>query len=155
MLRRILLYLSVAPWARRMVAGLGVARRAARRFVAGETLDEAIQATQALNARHLAASLDYLGESVKRAEDTAEVVATYRALMKRIHDQKLDASVSLKLTHLGLDINEELCQTNLRTILTDAKSFGKTGGQTRAASDAARIRLCIENARGGQDHRKI
>src|SRR5688500_13819386 len=102
MLRRILLYLSGATWARRMVAGWGVARQAARRFVAGETLDDAIQATQALNARHLAAALDYLGESVKQAEDTAEVVATYRSLMERIQENNLDASVSLKLTHLGL-----------------------------------------------------
>jgi proline dehydrogenase len=124
MLRRILLYLSGATWARRMVAGWGVARRAARRFVAGETLDDAIQATQALNARNLAASLDYLGESVKQAEDTDEVVATYRSLMERIQENNLDASVSLKLTHLGLDINEELCQTNLRSILTDAKKYG-------------------------------
>ncbi|MEO8607997.1 MAG: proline dehydrogenase family protein [Chloroflexota bacterium] len=124
MLRRLLLYLSTALWARRMVTGLGFARRAARRFVAGETLDEAVAATQALNERNLAASLDYLGESVARAEDTQEVVATYRSLLARIHQNKLDASISLKLTHLGLDINEELCQTNLRTILTDAKQFG-------------------------------
>jgi proline dehydrogenase len=124
MLRRLLLYLSTAVWARRMVTGLGFARRAARRFVAGETLDEAVAATQALNGRNLAASLDYLGESVHRAEDTHEVVTTYRNLMARIHQNNLDASVSLKLTHMGLDIDEELCQTNLRTILTDAKQFG-------------------------------
>jgi proline dehydrogenase len=124
MLRRLLLYLSTAVWARWMVTGLGFARRAARRFVAGETLDEAVAAVQALNERKLAASLDYLGESVARAEDTQEVVSTYRDLMARIHQSKLDASVSLKLTHLGLDIDEELCQTNLRTILTDAKQMG-------------------------------
>ncbi|MBZ0287361.1 MAG: proline dehydrogenase family protein, partial [Anaerolineae bacterium] len=124
MLRRLLLYLSTAGWARRMVTGWGVARRTARRFVAGETLDEAVSAVQTLNARKLAASLDYLGESVQRAEDTQEVVKTYRDLMARIHQHRLDASVSLKLTHLGLDINEELCQTNLRTILSDAKQSG-------------------------------
>lgn len=124
MLRRILLYLSSAIWARRLVANWGVARRAAQRFVAGETLDEAVQATATLNERYLGASLDYLGESVQRAEDTQEVVATYRALLERIHEKHLDASVSLKLTHLGLDINEELCQTNLRLILTDAKNYG-------------------------------
>jgi len=124
MLRRFLLYLSAAGWARRLVTGWGVARRAAGRFVAGETLDEAVAATQALNGRKLATSLDYLGESVTRAEDTEDVVATYRALLQRIHQSKLDAGLSLKLTHLGLDINEELCQANLRLILTDAQSFG-------------------------------
>jgi len=102
----------------------GVARRVALRFVAGETLDEAVSATKALNAKNMSVSLDYLGESVKRAEDTEEVVKTYRDLLKRIHEQGLKASISLKLTHFGLDISEELCQTNLRYVLTDAKSFG-------------------------------
>lgn len=102
----------------------GVARRVALRFVAGETLDDAINATKVLNARNLSATLDYLGESVKRKEDTEEVVKTYRDLLTRIHDQQLRASISLKLTHMGLDISEELCQTNLRHILTDAKQFG-------------------------------
>ncbi len=124
LLRRILLYLSVAGWARNMMSRWGVARRVALRFVAGETLDEAISATKALNARNLWVSLDYLGESVKRAEDTQEVVETYRSLLNHIHNQNLQASISLKLTHFGLDISEELCQTNLRRVLTDAKSFG-------------------------------
>ena len=124
LLRRILLYLSIASWARNLMSRWSVARRVALRFVAGETLDEAVSATKALNARNLSASLDYLGESVKRAEDTEEVIQTYRELLKRIHEQGLKASVSLKLTHFGLDISEELCQTNLRHVLTDAKQFG-------------------------------
>ncbi|MCA0455437.1 MAG: proline dehydrogenase family protein [Chloroflexi bacterium] len=124
LLRRILLYLSVAGWARNIMSRWGVARRVALRFVAGETLDEAISATKALNARNLWVSLDYLGESVKRAEDTQEVVETYRSLLNHIHNQHLQASISLKLTHFGLDISEELCQTNLRRVLTDAKNFG-------------------------------
>lgn len=123
-LRRFLLYLSTAGWARRLVTGWGFARGAARRFVAGETLDDAVSATQTLNRRGLSATLDYLGESVHREEDTREVVATYCALLERIASHKLDASVSLKLTHLGLDISEDLCQANLRHILTDAKSAG-------------------------------
>jgi len=102
----------------------GAARRVALRFVAGETLEEALAATRSLNARNLLVTLDYLGESVKRAEDTAEVVQTYRQLLQRIHHEALRASVSLKLTHMGLDISEELCQTNLRHILTDAKQYG-------------------------------
>jgi proline dehydrogenase len=96
----------------------------ARRFVAGEALDEAVAAAIALNKRNLSASLDYLGESVARAEDTQEVVGTYRDLLKRIHDQQVNASISLKLTHMGLDISEELCLVNLRHILTDAKQYG-------------------------------
>ncbi|HUN07742.1 MAG TPA: proline dehydrogenase family protein [Aggregatilineales bacterium] len=124
MLRLFLLYLSRAGWARGLITRWGVARRMARRFVAGETLDDAISASQALNQRGLLVTLDYLGESVARAEDTVAVVDMYRALLDRIQQQGLKASVSLKLTHLGLDISEELCQTNLRHILTTAKAHG-------------------------------
>lgn len=124
MLRLFLLYLSRAGWARGLITRWGVARRMARRFVAGETLDDAISASQALNQRGLLVTLDYLGESVARAEDTVAVVDMYRALLDRIQQQGLKASISLKLTHLGLDISEELCQTNLRHILTTAKAHG-------------------------------
>lgn len=122
MLRRLLLYLSMAGWTRSIVTHWGLARRVALRFVAGETLNEAINITRALNTKGLLVTLDYLGESVTRAEDTQEVVDTYRAMIEQIHANNLRASVSLKLTHLGLDINEELCQANLRHILSAAKT---------------------------------
>jgi proline dehydrogenase len=123
MLRLFLLYLSRAGWARGLITRWGFARRMARRFVAGETLEDALNASQALNQRGLLVTLDYLGESVAHAEDTVAVVQMYRALLDRIHTRALQASISLKLTHLGLDISEELCQTNLRHILTDARAW--------------------------------
>jgi proline dehydrogenase len=89
--------------------------------VAGETLDDAINVTRTLNEKGLLVSLDFLGESVTKAEDTEEVVATYTQLIQRINDENLKASVSLKLTHMGLDISEELCLSNLRNILAEAK----------------------------------
>jgi proline dehydrogenase len=124
LLRRILLYLSAAGWARGLVSRLGFARRMARRFVAGETLAEAIEATRALNRDGLLVTLDYLGESVLKAEDTHEVVRMYRDILAQIEAHGLKSSVSLKLTHLGLDISEDLCMTNLRHILTEAKARG-------------------------------
>ncbi len=123
MLRRFLLYLSTAAWARGIVTHLGLARRVALRFVAGEKPEDALRVTHELNQRGLLVTLDYLGESVKQAEDTNEVVATYRHILEQIHQRGLQASVSLKLTHLGLDISEELCQNNLRHILTDAQQY--------------------------------
>ncbi|MBL8155576.1 MAG: proline dehydrogenase family protein [Anaerolineae bacterium] len=143
MLRRLLLYLSRAGWARSIITHWGIARRVARRFVAGETLDEAVAATRALNARKLTATLDYLGESVHHAEDTQEVVQTYRAMLQRIHQDGLQATVSLKLTHLGLDISEELCLTNLRLILGDAKqhSIGVTIDMESTAYTDATLRI--------------
>lgn len=124
MLRRILLYLSAAKWARSIVMRWSVARRVSQRFIAGETLDDALNASRQLNAQGMLVSLDYLGESVESAEDTRQVVATYGKILDMIHRNGLGAGVSLKLTHLGLDISEELCVNNLRTILTDAKPKG-------------------------------
>jgi proline dehydrogenase len=122
MLRRFLLYLSAANWARGMVTSVGLSRRVARRFIAGETIDEAVAAVKVLNAQGLLVTLDYLGESVHQAEDTQPVVRTYRAMLERIQSDGLKAGISLKLTHLGLDITEDLCVNNLRAIAEDAKA---------------------------------
>ena len=121
MLRRLLLYLSEAGWARGFVSHFFLARRVAHRFVAGETMDQAISTTRHLNGQGLLVSLDYLGESIDHAQDTQDVVTTYTALLDRIATEGLEASVSLKLTHLGLDISEDLCTSNLRTILSAAQ----------------------------------
>jgi proline dehydrogenase len=117
MLRRLLLYLSTADWARNIATHWGLARRVVRRFVAGETLDDALKVARVLNARGLLVSLDYLGESIHKAEDTQNVVQMYQRAIQQLPP---DNSVSLKLTHLGLDIGEDLCVTNLRHILTAA-----------------------------------
>lgn len=122
MLRRLLLYLSTAKWARGLAMHWGTARRVAKRFIAGETIDDALRATRALNDQGLLVSLDYLGESVTHADDTKAVVDTYRRLIEQIEERGLKAGISLKLTHMGLDISEELCIGNLRLILADAKA---------------------------------
>ncbi len=122
MLRRILLYLSTAAWARAIMSHFFLARRVARRFIAGESIGDALRAARAINDQGMLVSLDYLGESVASAADTEQVVRTYRDLIARIGADGLRAGVSLKLTHLGLDISEELCVTNLRQILTDARA---------------------------------
>jgi proline dehydrogenase len=123
-MRKLLLYLSTARWARSIATRWGIARRVARRFVAGETLDEALSATRALNSQGILVTLDYLGEAVEKAEDTQAVVATYLSLLDGIHQHQLQSSISLKLTHLGLDISEELCLVNLRHIAGRAKQYG-------------------------------
>lgn len=124
MLRRLLLYLSHAKWARRIVTQLGLARRVARRFVAGETLTEALTVARTLQEQNILSTIDCLGESVENAADTEVVVAAYCELLDGIHAEGLAATVSLKLTHLGLDIGQELCVNNLRQILTRAKQHG-------------------------------
>jgi proline dehydrogenase len=123
MLRRLLLYLSSAGWARWFMSRFWLARRVALRFVAGETIDAALDVVRDLNAKGLLVTLDYLGESVVKADDTKIVVDTYLQLIEHIWHDHLAATVSLKLTHLGLDIDEELCVNNLRQILATANPY--------------------------------
>lgn len=123
MLRKMLLFLSTAGWMRQMVTHWGAARRVALRFVAGEKLEDAIRVARDLSDHNIQVTLDYLGESVHQAEDTVEVVKMYSQAIEQLHENQLQASVSLKLTHLGLDIGEELCVTNLRQIIGRAQQF--------------------------------
>jgi proline dehydrogenase len=102
----------------------GVSRRVARRFVAGETLDDAILAAEGVNRALQLASLDLLGENVSDEAGARSAAAGYRAIFDRIAQERLDANVSLKLTQLGLDLGEELCQELLEGIVEHATSLG-------------------------------
>src|SRR5439155_18226794 len=109
MLRSALLYLSDQPRVFKFVRNNRLARRFAHRFVAGETLDEALAAVRTLNARKIRASLDLLGESVTNDREARAARDAYVEMLDHIHAQQLDANVSVKLTAMGLDISEELC----------------------------------------------
>jgi proline dehydrogenase len=124
MLRTILLYLSKAPWARRIITGWRFARRAASRFIAGDTLDEAIATVQALNQKGLLVSLDHLGEAVTNAEESKRAADDYMVLMDRICQTGVKAYASLKLTQLGLAVDYDLCLANLRRVVARARECG-------------------------------
>ena len=120
MFRSTLLYLSNRPRIFRFVRNNRLAKRFAKRFVAGETLPEALAAVAGLNAKGISASLDLLGESVTNEREARAAAAQYLAVLDRIHEKKLDANVSLKLTAMGLDISEELCVSTMHDILDRA-----------------------------------
>jgi proline dehydrogenase len=124
MLRILFIALSHAEWARRLVMGWGPARRMARRFIAGESQQEAIEAVRRLNAKGLMAAIDVLGESVTQASEATQVVESYLQLLNAISQNGLQASISLKLTALGLDISSDLCRENMRRILETAGQLG-------------------------------
>ena len=124
MLRSALLYLSEAEWAKDLITNFFVARRVARRFVAGETLDDALAAIKKLNAQGLDVTLDYLGESVESEQDAARAVEQYLLTLDAIHTHNVRATVSLKLTQLGLNISEGICISNMRQILEKAATIG-------------------------------
>ena len=124
MLHSTLLYLSNQPRVYRFVRNNGLAKRFAKRFVAGEVLDDALGAVRALNAKGITASLDLLGESVTNEREARSAANAYRDILERIHGQRLDANVSLKLTAMGLDISEELCVDVVAGVLEKARSYG-------------------------------
>lgn len=124
MLRTILLYLSEAQWAKSLVQGIGPIRRTAHRFVAGDTLAEAIEVCRRLNDSGLVVTLDHLGESVHDEAGAQAAVEAYLTMLDTIAAHGVRATASLKLTQLGLDIREDLCIANLRRILTRARETG-------------------------------
>ena len=123
MLRKTLLYLSNQQRVFSFVRRNRLAKRMASRFVAGETIEEALPAVRALNARGITASLDLLGESVHREEEARATARSYIELLDRIQQQQLDANVSLKLTAMGLDVSEELCVANMQMVLDRARDY--------------------------------
>src|SRR5438105_13362631 len=124
MLRSTLLYLSNQPHVFRFVRNNRLAKSFARRFVAGETLDEALAAVRTLNARRVTASLDELGESVTNEREARVTRDQYLTILDRIAGAGLDANVSVKLTAMGLDISEELCVSLMQDLLDRARQYG-------------------------------
>jgi proline dehydrogenase len=92
-------------------------RLGAGRFVAGETLDECVAVLRRLNDEGLHANTTLLGEGVLEPSQTEAVVSAYRTVIERIASEQLRANVALKLTHLGLEIDEELAYGNLARLL--------------------------------------
>jgi proline dehydrogenase len=124
MLKEPLLYLSRQEGVRHFVISNPTARRVARRFVAGERLDDAIAVTRTLNARHISVSLDHLGENVADAREAEATADDYIQTLDRIQAEGLEANISVKLTALGLDIGLELARTNLARVLRRAAEHG-------------------------------
>ena len=99
-------------------------RFGAARFVPGETLDECIAVLRRLNEQGLYANTSILGEGVRDEAATRAVVAAYRDVLERIAAERLRANVALKLTHLGLELAEELAYRNVRELVEHASSLG-------------------------------
>ena len=97
--------------------------RVARRYVAGDTLDDAAHTLRALNEEGAMGTVDILGEEVREPVKATAAVAEYLRLLDRIEDEKLDANISIKPTMLGLNIDQTLCEENLLRIVRRAAGF--------------------------------
>ena len=122
-LRRAIFAAADSPRLRRLVRRHGM-KLGAGRFVAGETIDEAVPVLRRLNEQGLAANTTLLGESVRDQAETERVAAEYVAIVDRLADERLRCNVALKLTHLGLDIDEELAYANVLRLVEHARGRG-------------------------------
>jgi proline dehydrogenase len=95
-----------------------------RRFVAGETLDDAVYAARKCNDLGMMTSLDYLGENVSTTTDAQRARDAYLEIFDRIAVEKLDANVSCKLTQMGLDLSPEFCEGLVLSVVERAASYG-------------------------------
>jgi proline dehydrogenase len=123
MLRSTLLKLSESKGLAHWVTTNGTTRRMSHRFVAGEMLDEGIQAARECNDAGMMVTLDCLGENVTTPADAQRVRDTYLAMYERIAKEKLQANVSCKLTQLGLDISVEFCEGLVLSIAERAAAY--------------------------------
>jgi len=96
----------------------------ARRFIAGETIEEAIDAARSIQAQGLLLTLDYLGESVRTLEEAAAATREYGRLLEVIVVSGIERNISLKLTQLGAGVDRATCVDNLRRILEPARKHG-------------------------------
>ena len=101
-----------------------IVRRIASRYVAGETLDEALSTVAKLNAEGCMATLDVLGEDVTRREETEQTVEAYARALQEIAARRLDSNISVKLTALGLKLDPAECRRQFGRIVDAARSQG-------------------------------
>lgn len=99
-------------------------RPVAMRYIAGEKLEDAVRVAQVLNARGIMATMDVLGENVSTAEESLKAVQACEEVLKAIGERRLNASLSVKPTQVGLKIDEDFCHQNLRRILVLARRNG-------------------------------
>ena len=123
MLRSTLLKLSESPGFAHWVTSNNSTRSMARRFVAGETLDEAIAAARKCNDAGMFVSLDYLGENVSTTTDAQRARDAYLEIFERIAKEGLQANVSCKLTQLGLDLSAEFCEGLVLSVVERAAGY--------------------------------
>jgi len=96
----------------------------ARRYIAGEGLDDAVRVLRGLNGKGLLATLDVLGEEVRRRDLADLAVAEYREALRRLRDERLQSNISVKLTQLGLKLDTSFCLENLRALASEARTLG-------------------------------
>jgi len=101
-----------------------IVRRLSSPYIAGPSLDDAVRVVRRLNADGKAATMDVLGEEISTAAEAESICEQYRRVLARIEADALDANISVKLSGLGLHLDEELCRRQLGSLIDDARARG-------------------------------
>jgi len=121
MLRSFFIYLSKAVWAQKLITNWSFAWKAASRFIAGERIEDAIRVIRELNAKGINTTLDHLGEHTSTAEEANKATDDILGVLNEIDKAGVRANVSIKLTQIGMGLDEETCRQNLVRILELAR----------------------------------
>src|SRR5689334_188310 len=122
--RSALIYLSRQEGLKNFAARFSLFKKLTTRFIAGETIDQAIAAIREINAKGCSASFDHLNEGVQSIEGTEAEVREYLSVLAKIDDTGINSNVSIKLTQFGLEIDPELAYGNARRIVEEAVRRG-------------------------------
>src|SRR3989441_3792216 len=122
--RSALLYLARQEKLKDFATRFRTFKKITSRFIAGETIDQAVAAIRDLNARGCSASFDHLNESVSSVAETTAEVREYLDILGQIDESGIDSNVSIKLTQFGLEIDPELTYRNARKVVEDAARRG-------------------------------
>lgn len=122
LLKNFFLFLATNQFLNKVAKKYGL-RMGAKRFVAGETLETALEVIKALNKQGMAVTIDHLGEFVDNEQEAEQMARECVAALDSLAKENVDANLSLKLTSLGLDINKEICLEHMNRILSTAKQY--------------------------------
>ena len=139
MLRSFLLYLSERETPKKFLAHSSLGRKLARRFIAGEEFEDAVRVVRQLTAEGFAVTLDHLGESVRESRDADEACLVYLTLLDRLAAEGIASHISIKLTQLGLAIDEESALQRVKALVDRAArchNFVRIDMESSASTDA-------------------
>jgi proline dehydrogenase len=122
MMRGLFLYLSRQPALRKWMEAWPPSRKVTRRFVAGDTLDEALAVCERLQGEGIFSTLDHLGENVRTLEEASASCDAYASALEQIGERHLSSTIAIKLTQFGLDLSAQACLDNVRRLEAKAKT---------------------------------
>src|SRR6266853_6909098 len=127
MLRTFCFRLSENPFLRNIAERSSLGRRVSGRFVAGTEIADAVRATQTVNRAGMSVTVDNLGENVTNPEEARHSAQLYHQILDAIVAHELNANISLKLTHMGLDVDEQLARDIVSGLVAKAASMNPPG----------------------------